>query len=321
MKAAITWVSDAMSNKDLSASLSHFLIDRGMIYATDGRMTAAHPFPHDDTFCVSGPEFIKLISRLQEPIDLTVEEGSVTLRQGRLHGTIKTLDPSEWQMAGINTPWLRLPERMLPALRQLRPFISDNATKMWALCVLAENDTLYATNNVSICAVPEIDLDGTKALIPYWAIDFILARQEGIADWTHHENYLGFRWSNGAWMRTKLGDDNFPAVEDIISGAGHATYEIDKEWRSAFEEAASLLKEAEAIIFEPDCITGTSKNMTVEVQAKTKAPECGYSAWSVEYLEPVIKCATHWQPDAYPNPSAFRGDGLVGVVMGRKVRR
>lgn len=322
MKTAIAWIRDALSSKALNSAHRHYLVRDGFIFATDGRMTAAHPFPFKcEPFCVSGPEFGALIERLPSPIGITSTSDTITLRSGRLSGTIKTMDVDDWPYATEPGTRITIPERMLPALRRLRPFVSDNATKPFAMAIRAANDTLYATNNVTAVAAPEIDLDEVDALIPYWAVDFILARENFLTHWSHGENYMAFHWHNGAWLRTQLIDDKFPdQVEGIINQAGFAGYEITSEWRAAFGDVAELV---ENIVLRTDKMTSVPSaegKMDVEHEIGTLIPrELDYSCWNVKFLKPVIDMATHWAPDTYPKPTPFRGEGIVGVIMGRRL--
>lgn len=320
MKTAIAWVKDALATKGLATPLLYYMFKEGMVHATDGRMTVGHPFPCADYFCASGPEFQKLIERLPDPIDIDVQANFVKLRSGRLHGSVKTINPDHWPYPELSDDILPVPSRLIPALRQLRPFVSDNASRPFAMCVRIHNDTLYATNNIVVIAAPEIDLDNVDALIPYWAVDFILARTDPPpSGWSHGFNYLAFHWPNGAWMKTKLVDDKFPEqIEDIINKSGFATYEITDEWRSAYRDIADLLDETIALY--PDRMAGTNNHMEVVSEVGTIAPpDLNYSGWSTKFLSPVIECATHWQPDTYPNPSPFRGDGIIGVIVGRRL--
>lgn len=318
MKEALAWVRDAIATKDIATALNHYLVDQGIIYAADGRMTAAHPFPHDGTFCVSGPEFDALLGRMDAAPKIEVGQGAITAKLGRMRGTIKTIDPRDWTYATVPDPWHPLPLGLLEGLRKLRPFISDNAVHSFAMCVLAKDDALYATTNVSLarCLCP--GLNGVAAMVPYWAVDFILKREEGLVEWAHGDGYLGFRWSNGAWMRTQLVADRFPDTAiTMLDGLPQPTVEITLEWRAAFDHAKALLDET--IVFKPDHMTGVNRNMAVHVEASTPAPQgAEHSAWTLRYLAPVVECATHWQPDAWPNPSPFVGPGIVGLVAGRR---
>lgn len=326
MREAYNWTKEAMSGKGLQPLQQFYLVKDGMITMTDGRMTASHPFPYDQTFCAAGEPTEKLLNRLPEPITIAVEEDHAVFRHKRLSGKIRTASAEDWEQL-IRRPdaaKLPLPSRLLHGLRQLRPFISDNASRQWALCVLAANDTLYATNNIAVAAAPEIDLDDVRALIPNWAVDFVIAREEGLTHWSHGEGYLCFHWANGAWMRTQLVVDEFPTtVEEIIGRGGWAEHELTDDWREAYDHIASL--SANVITLYSDRMTGFNNEkegeatMAVTVEASSPVPDGQeYSRWDPRYLAPVMQVATHFDPQKYPNPCPFRGDGVVGVVVGRR---
>lgn len=320
MKDAIAWIKEGLSTKSIMPAHRFYLVKDGMIYATDGRMTCGHPFPYDKTFCAGGAELDKLVSRMSGAISIELGEDDVTVKAGRLRGKIKTIDPKDWPYETVNEERSPVPPDLMKGLRLLRPFISDNATRPWALCVRAVNDTLYATNNVTAAAIPGIELDDIDVLIPNWAIDFVLAR-EGVTHWSHDKAHVGFHWSNGAWMSTRLIDGTgFPeTIEDVINKAGYATHKLTDDWKDAFNEITSLIDGQ--IVLREDKMVGRSKSeaMDVEVEAFSVVPKDGESGWSVEYLSSVVACASHFNPDTYPAPSPFRGDGIIGVIIGRRI--
>lgn len=325
MKAALAWIKEVRSAKVLSALHRCYVVKENMIYATDGRMWAAHPFPWpmSEAFCVSGPEFELLIERLPDPIQLYLEEAAVKLRSGRLSGAVKIIaDLNDWPMSEPAGERIPLPEKLLEGFRLLRPFISDNASRAFATCIHAANNTLYATNNIAIGAVLEVDLDEINVLIPHWAVDFVLARAEGLTHWSYGTGITGidsvsFHWDNGAWIRTQLVDATFPPqAETIINECGWAGIEITSEWREAFKIVNDLSERA--VMMYADRMTTKHGHMDVVQEIETVVPPEGFSCWDPKYLEPVIAVATHWQPDRYPKPAPFRGGGIIGVAIGRR---
>lgn len=320
MKDAVEWVRTARSNKTLSPNYQHYLIKDLFLHATDGRMTVGYPFPVDGLFCPQADPFTKLVDRLPDPIFLVAEDDDyIALKSGRQRGKVKCMDATEWLYPLIDAPWLPISQRLLPALRQLRPFVSDNAAQPWALCVELHGNCIYATNNIAAVIAPDIDLDQVDtALLPYWAIDFLLAHEEGLVDWCHGSGYLGFRWQNGAWMRTQQVDATYPRqqITEVINKCGYAKHPITEEWRAAFAELANLVDDY--VYFMPDKMLGSEKDLDAEVEMATPTPELGFSHWSIRYLKPVLEMATHWEPTTYPSPSPFRGDGIVGIVIGRQ---
>lgn len=330
MLEAFNWVKDAISTKGLQPLTLYYLIEGGMIYGTDGRMTVGHPFPSDLNFCAVAAPTLKLVERLPDP-KITVKEDEVVFRSGRLSGAVKTVSPGQWQFNREVGKGFIIPDRLLPSLEQLRPFISDNAAKAWALCVLADNNSLYATNNIAVAAALEIDLHGMRrALIPNWAIDFLMHRRDGLIEWSYQEdltatNSMTFYWDNGAWMRTQLMDDQFPtSIDDVIGRAPYCDLEITPEWKAAYAYVAGLAESH--VEFHAERIVGrdgplNESKMTATADVATPVPdnkELLYSAWDPRFLEPVMKVATHFDPRPYPAPCPFRGPDVIGVVMGRR---
>lgn len=333
MLKALNWCKEAMNTKGLTPMYLFYLVKDGMLTMTDGRMWASHPWPSEDTFCAVGEPTMKLLERLPEPVTIKLAENDITFRSGRLKGTVKIeTNIDAWPMRTIEDELKPIPDGLCDGLRKLRSFISDNAQKPWALCVLAHDDTLYATNNVAVGVVPELDLDigEARTLIPNWAIDFILARETGLAYWCvggePGKEYLGFKWANGAWMRTQLADDpnNFPArIEDLIAKHGNAKHPLSDDWRRAWEDASAL--SANVVTIYKDRIVGqnkekeSEKTMDITIEIASPCPEePGYSCWDPRFVDPVLQVATHWDTDQYPAPCPFRGEGIVGVVMGRR---
>src|ERR1700732_994140 len=140
--AVIKWVSEALAVKDIGPAMTHYRIGGGTIRASNGKLTAAYPWPDDAEFLVSGIEFEKVLARMEgeEPtITVSAEAQTVTVRSGRFHATIGTLPAQDWSYPGVeDAAWLPIPEGFLDVLRSLRAFIADNPAQAWAGCVALE---------------------------------------------------------------------------------------------------------------------------------------------------------------------------------------
>src|SRR5580765_7017700 len=177
MYPVLKWLNEALDSKDLVIGMTYYRVAGGMIKATNGRITAAHPWEYEGEFLVAGKEFEKVLERMPEVPSIEVEEMQIKMRSGRYHGTIQTLPLSEWDYPGVDdAQWQRIPESLIDALKELRPFVSDNAKQQWALCVALQDGWAYATNNIALACVQCPDIKSIMALLPVWAIDFVLKR-------------------------------------------------------------------------------------------------------------------------------------------------
>lgn len=323
IKSTIKWINEALAVKDIGPAMTHYRIINGEICATNGLITAAHPWPDDNEFLVSGIEFERILARMEgqenDPV-LTIGENNVEIRSGRFNGTIHTLSIDSWNYPGIDgANWLAIPDTLIDVLKTLRAFISDNPSQLWAGCVALEHGNAYSTNNIALAgrACPVGDIE---ALLPSTAIDFIMKRLPGLIQWAWTDSYVAFRWDNGAWMRAQLVIGKFPEkAAALVREAydGQPTQEITDEFRAAFNDVAELAEDA--IKIYADRIESKFKKSVIEANVSCEIPdgaEC--SIWGAKFLIPVIEQATHWQPSLWPKPAPFKGPNCAGFVVGRK---
>lgn len=326
MKAIIRWINEALAVKDnMGPAMTHYRIANNTICATNGHLTASHPWPGDAEFLVSGAEFEKILARMEndEPTFTISGENKMTIRSGRFHGTIYTLPIDSWNYPGVDgANWLPLPDVLIDVLKTLRTFISDNPAQAWAGCVALEHGNCYATNNIALagCACPVGDVE---ALLPAIAIDFILKRLDGLIEWAWTDSYVAFRWEDGAWMRSQLVIGKFPErAAELVRSAydGEPTQEITPEFRAAFNDVAALAEDT--IWIYGDRIVSKFKKSVIEAEVESEAPETNgeCSIWGAQFLIPVIEQATHWSPSLWPKPVPFKGPNCAGFVVGIKER-
>jgi len=322
MKDLIKWLNDALDSKDLVQNMTYYSITGNMIKATDGRITAAHPWPYKGEFLVPGKEFEKVLDRMPDTPTIEITDTHVRLRSGRYRGTIQTLPLNAWDYPGVDaSEWRPLPEGLLDALADLRPFVSDNAKHTWSLSIALENGWSYATNNIAIACVECPQLGNIEALLPVWAVDFVLKRTEGLVEWAWSDSYVAFRWSNGAWMRSQLIVGKFP--ERAASLVRESQLEIPSqaispEFREAFKPLAELAEDTIAIYNNRIESTFGKAQLVSDIDCEVPT-DATCSVWGARFLLPVILTADRWSPSTWPRPTPFRGKKVSGYVVGRRM--
>jgi len=321
MKASLKWINDALAAKDITHGMAHYKIHDRTIQATNGRLIACHPWPADGSFVVPGDEFEKLLDRMPESPSIVVSEHSVNIRSGRYHGSINTLSEDKWSQPGVeDAKWQTIPKTLPEVLKALRPFVSDNAMQPWADCVALENGWAYATNNVAIAGAPCKGLGAVMALLPSWAVDFVLRRTEGLSLWAWTPNYVAFKWANGAWMRSTLVVGQFPerAAGMVRSSAGEKPAQvITEDFRKAFNSVAFMAEDT--VELYADRMVARFKQAEVMADLECQVPaDAKCSIWGASFLVPAINAATHWSPAVWPKPAPFKGTIVSGYVVGRR---
>ena len=322
MRQEINWLNDAIANKDIVREMSHYCVQGKEIRATDGRLTAGYPWPQEGDFLVPGAELEKVLRRLPGEPTLKVKDGEVTISAGRLRGTIKTLPSTNWAYPGIEKgKWAPFPMDLLDLMVELRPFISDNAAQQWAMCTALQDGWAYATNNVAVAGAPHAALKGLQMLVPFWTVDFLHSRREGLKEWCATDHYVGFRWDNGAWMRSQLIVASFQEKAASMVQEAHKlkpTQEVAEEFKEAFDNVLNLTDDLVRV--HKDKISGGFGSTVVEQITECEVPEGSeFSQWGAKFLAPVIANATHWQPSLWPKPTPWKGKRLAGWIAGRKM--
>lgn len=321
MQDALKWIKGAIASRDIVTDKTFYKLSESEIRATNGRLTAGHPCETGVDFLVPGEEFEKLLDRLSDDITIKPVENGIRLRSGVLSGTIKTLPLEQWSYPSVEeADWQAIPHGLVAALTALRPFISDNAMQKWATCVALEQGWAYATNNVALAGTP---LPGANmmALLPVWAVDFVLSRAAGLCEWAWSENYVAFKWENEAWMRSVLVVGQFPErAAALVRDARNMPTStiISEEFREAFVKVAEMAEDT--ILLYKDRIISQYKQAEIVANIDCVTPpdsEC--SIWGAAFLLPAIKAADEWSPDQWPKPAPFKGKTLAGYVIGRRV--
>ncbi len=316
MKHAVDKIKAALSTKGLVPELTHYLIQDGMMIASNDRVTAATPIALDAEILIPGAELEKILTRFEDP-QIIIKEGEIQFKEKRFRAKLRLPPLSTYKFSKPEDDWNDIPGDLLTGLAMLRPFLTLDHTHAWATAACLATGALWATNSFVLCKVDCKGLQGGKKLLPAWAIDFLLQQDPAPIAMILKDHYAAFKWHDGSWMRSQLIVGEFPKnAATILKDASGIPKEISMEWREAYARVAGL-SENEIRIYA-DKITGGGSHSEVEYEIPSPIPEGKkYSAWDSRQLSPVLDVATHIALESWPDPSAFYGDNIKGVIVGR----
>jgi hypothetical protein len=253
---------------------------------------------------------------------IEVEEATVKLKCGRFSGTIQTLPLTEWSYPGVaNAAWQPLPEGLTTLLTALRPFVSENEQPAWGRCVALDDGWAYATNNMTIAGAECEGLaDTVKALLPVEMVDFLLARLDGLTDWVGDDNYIAFRWANGAWCRTQLVIGSFPEKAAAMVKAAwkvKSKQVVTDEFKEALGRVSELAEDTVTVY--ADRLEAKFDRGVVEDGIECEVPKEGSSIWGARFLLSALQAADRWAPATWPAPAPFKGPTVAGYIVGRRM--
>lgn len=294
-----------------------YIVREGSISAfsyKDG-MQAGISMESDSEFNVPAGELDAALSRIKEIQSITVFGNSIVLKGGRLRTTIQCHNDAPPALPTMPEEWWDMPAGLVPALKLAQPFLNDMGWNAGA--ILTEGKVIGVRNNCGIeVQVAGLHLDATLVLPPS-AIEFLIG-QDAPASYAQQANSLFFQWLDGRWFRTALlAGDTPPSVFNIFDRAGsEAPVAIDQPWRDAYADIAALAEGA--MTLTPTSLTGIKEAATTEIEIATAVPEGHTSRWAIATMEPILACATAWNPQSWPEPTLFVGPGLRGIVMGAR---
>lgn len=314
MLDAIKKVRGAVSSKDIIPELTYYLVKNGYVHASNGHITAACPCPDDREYVVPAAMFEKFLQAAQQPKITIKEDGSVQVSSKSFRAKIAPLDSSTLHYGAPEGDPIVLGSDFYEGLRRLRPFVSDNATQVWATSIYVCNDHLYATNNV-VLARTTISDTGFSGLLPLFAVDFILSRGEAPDTLlgVDHQN-VSFKWPDGSWLRTQLLQGQFPdAAMGMLDSLSPASVPVTPEWFALYNQVAQFCEGQVCIGAER--IYNEQGQYLIESDAATPVDQ--ETKWNPKFLTDVLTAATHWEPNLWPKPAAFSGENLQGIIVGR----
>ena len=316
-------VKPALASTDVVLEFKHFLLKDGFIYAQDGRITAAAPIElaTEKEFLIPANEFektVNLFDSVGKNIDIKITDKNLLLSTDVHKARLKILDPSLFKVIDIDiADRYEAPKDFITALRIVRPFISENATQLWAAGAYIDGNKIYATNNVVLICADIIDFN-FKGMLPLWAVEFILSRHEPLKYIKGNENALKVEWEDGSWMRSNLINAAFPqAGLDMLSQLTDAENILTPSWKQAYRQAA-MFSENEIHLYS-DKIYAMKDSIEFDVAAETPVgEELEKSTWNPKFLSSVVDIATAIDFGDYPKPATFSGKGFRGLVTGRR---
>lgn len=318
----LRWLRDALARKALAEHMSHYYFSGSMAAATDGNLTASHPLPFTVPTCLVKGEHLEAANRVfaSQP-EFSLADGFLSARSGRAKARMPVLDATMWTPTQLRGDWRPVPAGLVDMLTDLLPFVADGATNTaWMGCIAVAEDALWATDRIVMARSKDpIDVAGINILLARSTVEFVVDRAAGLTEWCLTPEAVGFRWSNGAWMRSTLVQGEWPVAtarrllsEEVMATANHV---IDDAWRGAVE---SLLASAAAtsnstIELRNEAMTSEGNGLFVEIESHNLLPE-GMPAtqWSAGSLKRLVDKAQRWNPARSPAP--FVGHRVVGVV-------
>lgn len=332
---AVEKVKNALSSKDYIAELTHFHLKNGEIFASNGAMSASCPIDEPLEHVVPADELAKAMNIFGRDAYYEWSEDILTVKKAKRKITIRLLKPDNVYLIDPVATQVPVPDDFIPRMKTILPFISDDASKPWALTAwLHRIDTgplvWTATNNITVVeshatlnaayqANPAIQFD---CQIPNFALEFLVQRGTGLVGIGEAENKVTFFFSDGSKMTTQLFSLKMAEqVSNIVKesyGVLPTAFTLVPEWRDAYNSLLQL--SPEEVCLGETTMTAARRQAVMEVEVASPLPQDTSktaSYWNPRFLTPVVEAAHTIDFSSYPKPARFQGNGIRGIVCAK----
>ena len=322
MLEALKFVRGAVAKKDFVPELTHYLIRAGRITGFNGRIALSCKIDTDLDIAPKALPFIKAIERCETTTKMHVTPtGKVSIKSGKKRFLIDQMEEKEYpEIVPEDSEKIELPEQgFTQTLKELLPFVAEDASRPWAKGILFRNGYAYATNNIILVQkwlgfhLPfEINF-------PQHAINELIRIKRSPTRIQVTENAATFWFDDDTWMRTNLLATEWPDLDGLLdkhaSCPPDTAVNLDDNTFQAVEDLSPFVDELGRIF-----LNGASFG-TTQVEDHGAHIEVGdlgtdKACYHFKQLKLVHNIAQTINFAAYPNPCSFFGEGLRGLLVG-----
>ena len=207
MLDALKTVYGAVEERALLSALSHVHVYDGRVQASSGRLTIDAPIPQlaGMTFSAPAEKFVAAITAAGDTPRVVRDGPVVRVTGNSFRAKVPTLG-GEWAKVEPDPPTWETEEALLPVLARLYPFMADDATNVWATCLLLSQKEAVATNNVCLIGAHCTMLEGTgvdHVAVPRWTVEELLRLKMEPTGFGITPGSITF-YCDDIWIKTQL---------------------------------------------------------------------------------------------------------------------
>ena len=317
----LQFVKGAVAGTDLIPVLTHFCIYNGRLQGSNGRTTLDIEFHELDGLNVAVPatKFIAAINACKGVPQLSFSDTNLTITKGRFKSKIGFLPHEAYPIAVLGNVFRFKMPPLLEPLKELKPFVSVDASRPWSNSILIQGEYLFATNNVAMVRYHLLGMpENIKLILPAAFVDeLIRIKVEPIEFGLDTSSVYAF-YEDGSWVKTQLLNGDWPdmigKLNDTISSGYADAFELDSELLEGVESISKFFPDEKLpiVVFSEKGI-GTNDGVHSAIYEYEGLTE---SAYHYKALHQVLLMATHIDTRNFPAPLYFRNANIEGILAG-----
>lgn len=313
----LKFIQDAVAKNDTIPLLTHFLIRDRRISGFNGNMSLSCPIEIDVNIAPKASQFVKAIEACKGTVSIVINnKGRLVVSSGTFKTFVDCLDEKLIPSFDIGGEYINLTEPILPALAALEPFIALDNSRPWACGILLRGQSAYSTNNIVIMQY-WLGYHFPKTVnIPHTAVKQLLKIGVEPVGMQLDDKQVTFYYNSGTYLTTAVKAETWPDVEALLNRQDNAQ-PVPPEFFTILEELEPFIARDKKVYFNQNSISTKDSELEGTIIETEFTP--GKGCFNMEQLLSMKKIVKKFDFDNYPNPCAFHGDKLRGLIVGIKI--
>ena len=307
MKNAIEFVKHGVLNRQFEEPLTEIHAIGDTIQSYNGRVRMSHPLKGIGKFSVGSATFLKAIASCNWEPDIRKTDHNLIIKKGKFRVMLPFNEMYQSQSRGKTKKRIKLQDDFLFSVKQLFPFISEDASREWSQSILIREGFMYVTNNITVIRCP---VDLPDCVLPIGLVHVLVKCKLEPSYIQIGKKGVTIDFDNDAWAYGSNTPQDWPAVEHFFKKQKwNKLPEINKGFIDAVELIAPFCTNDELTFTEGKLVTDISEVREVG------SPDCCLSSINTQR---VLKIFTHADFSQYPKPIPMKGLGIQGIMAGIK---
>lgn len=313
---ALKFVRGAVAKKDFIPELTHFRIKGGKVMGFNGNIALCHPIDLDLDIAPKAVPFEKALAALPDGAPVTMDvtgAGRLAIRAGKFKVFVpcspEVPDSYFREPTGTGSP---VELDILSILRDVQPFIAEDASRPWAQSVLFTGHSAFATNNHNLVERWTPVNYPTPFILTLDAVKELLRVGKEPTGMDIDERSVTFHFESGAWLRSQLLEGGWPDVTRVFAAADFSALKpVPDGFKADVERLKHFIEESGRIHFN-----GTTMR-TVDSDGDGAIVDLDYTLGDGAFhIVPLSKAATvATKIDLQTKPGVFVAPNMRGVII------
>jgi hypothetical protein len=319
MLDALRFVQGALRKTALSPEMEHYQISGGRIIGYNGHLALSSPISLELSAHPKADLFIKAIQACETETSISLTPSArLSIISGKFRAFVPCLPEAPFDVQPKGTR-VELQSGVLKALTRAMDFISEDASRPWAMGALIHGGAVMATNNVTfiqLWAGSELSALPTMN-IPRFAVQEMIRIGEEPVAMQSDGNSLTLHYKGDKWLRCQLYDVEWPfdRLQSLFE-VPHAPIPFEPGIKEAIEKLHPFIESKATPLYFTEFGITTSLAADEGVAYQVDNAPAG-TAFNLKQLELVSAVADRIDWTLFPKPCIFYGENLRGMIMGR----